>query len=207
MLHKPLFITGIGTGVGKTIVSALLTEQLQADYWKPVQAGDLDQSDQQTVRQLVSNDQSIFHPETYRFSLAASPHTAAAFEQIEISKSEFRLPKTKGPLIIEGAGGLLVPLSNTLLMIDLIDYFQAEAILVIRNYLGCINHSLLSLEALSNRNIPIRLVVFNGGIDHSTRQVIVNSLPKNALFTEVPEFTALNKTSISTCHELLAPTI
>lgn len=204
-MQKPLFITGIGTGVGKTIVSALLTEQLRADYWKPIQAGDLEQSDQQTVSQLVSNDRTAFHPETYRFKLAASPHKAAAFENVDISKQDFNIPKTNGPLLIEGAGGLLVPLSNTLLMIDLIEHFQADAVLVIRDYLGCINHSLLSLEALSSRNIPIRLIVFNGDMDESTKRILINYLPENTPYTQVPEFTTLNKTTISTCHALMAP--
>lgn len=204
-MHKPLFITGIGTGVGKTIISAILTEQLKADYWKPIQAGDLAQSDQQTVSQLISNQQTCLHPETYRFQLAASPHTAAAKEDILILKSAFTLPNTDRPLVIEGAGGLLVPLSNTLLMIDLIEHFNAEVVLVIRNYLGCINHSLLSMEALTRRNLPIRMVVFNGDIDESTKQILINHIPRNTPFAQVPEFTTLNKTTISTCHALMAP--
>lgn len=202
-MQKPLFITGIGTDVGKTIVSAILTEKLKADYWKPIQAGDLEKTDQYTVSELVSNTETNYHPETYRFKMAASPHTAAEAENIEIKLEDFELPNTNRQLLIEGAGGLLVPLSKRLLMIDLIELFQAEVILVIRNYLGCINHSLLSLEALTNRNIPIRLVVFNGEMDESTKEILINHLPKNTPYSQVPEFKTINKINISNCPILI----
>lgn len=201
-MNRPIFVTGIGTDVGKTIVSAILTEQLQADYWKPVQAGDLDFGDRDRVRGLVTNTKTVFHPETYRFKMAASPHRAAAFEQIIIRKEDFKLPETDNQLIVEGAGGLMVPLSATLLMIDLIQQFNAEVILVVRNYLGCINHTLLSLEALSSRNIPIRKVIFNGAMEEETAGILVSYFPAQTVFARVPEFKVLSKQSILDCPDV-----
>jgi len=203
-MNKPLFVTGIGTGVGKTIVSAVLTQQLKADYWKPVQAGDLDCSDRDTVSSLVTHTPTVFHPETYRFQLAASPHKAAKFENIDIKLTDFTLPLTENQLVIEGAGGLMVPLSDQFRMIELIQHFDAAAILVIRNYLGCINHALLSMEALSNRNIPLRAVIINGAMDEDTESILHNYFPAETVFAKVPEFTTLNKQNIQSCPTLLA---
>lgn len=202
-MNTPLFVTGIGTGVGKTIVSAIQVEQLKADYWKPVQAGDLHQSDKQTVNSLITNKRTTLHPETFRFQMAASPHKAAAFEKIEIHKHDFKLPQTENKLIIEGAGGLMVPLSNTFLMIDLIQLFKADAILVIRDYLGCINHSLLSIEALVNRGITIKKVIFNGEIDKNTMSTIIGYLPSKTNFSIVPEFKELSRQAILDCANLI----
>lgn len=206
-MNTPLFVTGIGTGVGKTVISAILTEQLKADYWKPVQAGDLNESDRYTVSSLVSNTQTFFYPETFRFKMAASPHKAAASEQVKIQKQDFKLPQRDKKLIIEGAGGLMVPLSDTLLMIDLIQLFQAEAILVIRNYLGCINHSLLSFEALLSRKIPIRKIVLNGEMDKDTTRILINYFPDKTKFAKVPELNGLCKQRILNCPNLLSTTI
>jgi dethiobiotin synthetase len=119
MQNKPLFVTGIGTGIGKTLISAVLVEKLRADYWKPVQAGDLDNSDTIKVRQLVSNSTSVFHPETYRLTQPYSPHKSAALDGITIDEQTIVLPQTNNRLIIEGAGGLMVPLNDHFLMIDL----------------------------------------------------------------------------------------
>lgn len=196
-MNKPLFITGIGTGIGKTIVSALVTEQLQADYWKPVQAGDLEQSDSMKVRSLISNPYSVIHPEAFRLQMAASPHKAAAHEQIEISRADFLLPQTNRPLVIEGAGGLMVPISESFLMIDLIEQLEAEVVLVIRNYLGCINHTLLSIELLKNRKIPVRYIVFNGEFDPDTTQVLIRHFPPKIPYVRVPEFDQPNRENIS----------
>jgi dethiobiotin synthetase len=171
-----LFITGIGTGIGKTVVSAIVAEALRADYWKPVQAGNLDDSDTLKVRQLVSCTDVRFFEEVYRLKEAMSPHAAAELEGVELSVSavcsEFsRLPSEN--LIIEGAGGVLVPLSRKELVIDLIMRLETPVILVIRNYLGSINHSLLTFEALRNRNIPIKGIVFNGQSNPSSESIIL----------------------------------
>ncbi|PSR57439.1 dethiobiotin synthase [Adhaeribacter arboris] len=159
---KKLFITGIGTDVGKTIVAAIVAEALQADYWKPVQSGNLDHTDTDTVKELISNQRTTFHPEAYRLQLPASPHQAAAAENITLDPNQMLLPKTDNILVIEGAGGLLVPLNSAFLIIDLIAQLKAEVILVSRNYLGSINHTLLSIEYLRQRQIPVAGIVFNG---------------------------------------------
>src|ERR1035437_7015786 len=109
---KSFFVTGIGTDVGKTIASAILVEALSSDYWKPIQAGELDNTDSMKIRSLISNKKSVIHPETYRLSLPMSPHAAALADKIKINIKKIILPKTTNTLIIEGAGGLMVPLSD-----------------------------------------------------------------------------------------------
>ena len=140
------FITGIGTDVGKTIVSAILTEALKADYWKPVQSGVADGTDKSLVSSLITNTTSVCHNESYSFQEPASPHLAASLENQKIKLEQMHLPDTQNDLIIEGAGGILVPLNDSNYVIDLAQEFEADVILVCRNYLGCINHSLLSSE-------------------------------------------------------------
>ena len=169
----PLFITGIGTDVGKTVVSAVLVEKLKADYWKPIQSGDLDNSDTQKVRNLVSNSKSTFHPEAYRLTQPFSPHKSAAIDGIEIDLKTIKTPQTNNKLIIEGAGGLMVPLNQKEYIVDLINMLNAEIILVIKHYLGSINHTLLSLELLKSRNIPIKGLIFNGEPDKDSEQAIL----------------------------------
>lgn len=171
-MSSRLFVTGIGTGIGKSVVSAILCEALGADYWKPVQAGNLDDSDSMTVSRLVSNPRTKVHSERYRLTLAASPHTAAAHDGIEIERESFVLPGTSRDLVIEGAGGVLVPLAKGLLVVDLIKDLQAQAVVVSRSYLGSINHTLLTVEALKRRGIPILGIVFNGPENRSGEDFI-----------------------------------
>ena len=159
---KRFFITGIGTDVGKTVASAILVEAFNADYWKPVQAGDLHNTDTMKVQSLISNSKSKFHPETYQLTKQMSPHAAAEADGIKINVEKIVAPVTSNTLIIEGAGGLMVPLNEQCLVIDLITKLKSEVILVSSNYLGSINHSLLTLEALKNRNIPVAGIIFNG---------------------------------------------
>lgn len=161
-MSKKIFVTGIGTDVGKTIASAILSEALEADYWKPIQAGNIEDSDTITVKNLISNTKSVFHKEAYLLKTPASPHDAAAKENIEIDPKIIVIPFTENNLIIEGAGGLMVPLNNNFLVIDLIQKLEAEVVLVSRNYLGSINHTLLSVEVLKQRNIPVKGIIFNG---------------------------------------------
>lgn len=168
-----LFVTGIGTEVGKTVIAAILTEALEADYWKPVQAGDLDYSDTHKVRDLVSNDKSVFHPETHALNHPMSPHASAERDGVEISLDDFQLPQTENNLIVEGAGGLMVPLNSKDCIIDLIEKLDIEVVLVSRNYLGSINHTLLSVEALQNRSIKIRGIIFNDKENKDTESVIL----------------------------------
>ena len=170
---KRFFITGIGTNVGKTVVAAILTEALEADYWKPIQAGDLDNSDSIEIKRLISNKKTKIYPETYRLSNPLSPHAAAKYDSVEIDINKITIPITDNHLIIEGAGGLMVPLNEEKLMIDLIQQIKIEVILVSKHYLGSINHTLLSIEILKSRNIPIRGIIFNGNKNQDTEQIIL----------------------------------
>ncbi|MBL1232094.1 MAG: dethiobiotin synthase [Flavobacteriales bacterium] len=175
------FITGIGTNIGKTIVSAILTEALEADYWKPVQAGDLENSDTNKVKNLVSNKKSVFHKEAYCLTQPMSPHAAAKMDGIEINLNEIKPPTTNNNLIIEGAGGLMVPLNDKDLIIDLIKKLNAEVILVSQNYLGSINHTLLSIESLKARNIKVKGIIFNGDGNITTEKFILSYTKVNCL--------------------------
>jgi dethiobiotin synthetase len=179
---KQVFITGIGTDVGKTVISAILTEYLQADYWKPVQSGDLHNSDSMKVRALVSNAKSVFHPERYRLTNPLSPHASAAIDGIQISLDDFELPQTDNNLIVEGAGGLFVPINERDTVIDLIERLKIPVILVSRNYLGSINHTMLSIEALKARNIQIEGIVFNGVSTPATERFIEENTNIPVLF-------------------------
>ncbi len=163
---QPIFITGIGTGVGKTIVSAIITEALQADYWKPIQAGFAEGTDKEMVKNLISNTQSILHDEVYKLKLAASPHIAAREENIAISIDEIcehytQLSISDRHIVIEGAGGIMVPLNENEFVIDLIKKLNAKVLLVSRNYLGSINHSLLTAEICKTKNIDVSGWIFN----------------------------------------------
>lgn len=172
---RPIFVTGIGTEIGKTYCSAILTEVWKADYWKPIQAGELDQLDSDVVRNHVTNKKTVIHPERYLLSEPMSPHAAARIDGIEINLSDFDLPKTENQLVIEGAGGLMVPLNDKGdLIIDLIQYLNAEVVLVSKNYLGSINHTLLSVKMLQARKIPIKGILFNGDENLETQKVIQN---------------------------------
>lgn len=172
-MAQKIFISGIGTEVGKTIVSAVLTEALQADYWKPVQAGNMEFSDSQTVRNLISNKKSVIHPEKYAMYLAASPHLAAKEEGIKIRVADFEIPETKNEvLLIEGAGGLMAPLNNKETMINLAKHLEAKVVLVGINYLGSINHTLLSAYALQKEGIDVLGIIFNGRKHDPSEKVI-----------------------------------
>lgn len=171
---KRYFVTGIGTNVGKTVVSAILTEALNADYWKPVQSGSIEGRDTDTVRNLISNKTSAFHPETYLLKEPASPHLAAKKENILINTAKLQLPFTSNSLIIEGAGGLLVPLNNSDYVIDLAKQFNASVVLVVSNYLGCINHTLLSIEYLLQNNYKFQGIILNGKFEEDVKSAIVN---------------------------------
>ena len=168
---RKFFVTGIGTDVGKTVVSAILVEALQADYWKPVQAGDLDFSDTDRVRGWVLNEKSFFHPNSYALNTPMSPHAAADLDGLHIDIEQIREPETSNDLVIEGAGGVLVPLNEKDTMINLIrdDY---KTVVVSQNYLGSINHTLLTLEALRSRGISICGLVFNGQEVPTTEAII-----------------------------------
>src|SRR6185295_14501415 len=162
---KPIFISGIGTGIGKTVVAAVLTEALKADYWKPVQAGDEPGTDSSWIASLISNEQTRIHPETYKLRLAASPHIAARKEnrRIELGRIVYDFEKLdhERPLIIEGAGGLLAPMNENEFVADLIKELDARVVLVSRNYLGSINHSLMTAKICQQQGLDVAGWVFN----------------------------------------------
>lgn len=172
-MPKRYFITGIGTGIGKTLVSTILCEAWKADYWKPIQAGYEGGTDTDFVKENMSNKVSKVFSERYKLKLPASPHLSANKENIEIRLTDFKIPSTENILVAEGAGGLLVPLNDSDLMVDLINYLEMEVIVVSQFYLGSINHSLLTAEALANRNIPVAGVVFNGDKMEGAEEIIL----------------------------------
>jgi dethiobiotin synthetase len=167
-----LFITGIGTDVGKTIASSIIVEALEADYWKPIQAGDLDNSDTNKVEKYVSNPTTKFHKNAYALQTPASPHLAAEIDGIKIELSKISEPTTTNHLVIEGAGGIYVPLNNSDCVIDLIqpDY---KVIVVSRHYLGSINHTLMTIEILKSRNLNVAGIVFSGNENKATESIIL----------------------------------
>jgi dethiobiotin synthetase len=168
-----IFVTGIGTDVGKTIASSIITESLQADYWKPIQAGDLDNSDSHKIERYISNDKTVIHPNSYKLNTPASPHLAAEIDGITIDIHRVSAPDTDNHLVIEGAGGLFVPLNNQDTIVDLIqsDY---KVVVVSRHYLGSINHTLLTIEALHNRKIAIAGIIFSGEKNDATESIILS---------------------------------
>jgi dethiobiotin synthetase len=160
----PIFITGIGTGIGKTLVAAVVTEALEAVYWKPVQAGYEDGTDSEWVGERISRPHGRLYPEAYKLALPASPHIAARKEGVVIDLnvivSQFETIKAR-PLVIEGAGGLFVPLNDRQFIIDLIRKLDATVLLVSRNYLGSINHSLLTAAACRGQGLRVAGWIFN----------------------------------------------
>lgn len=179
---RPIIVAGIGTDVGKTLVSAILTEAIQADYWKPIQSGNLEDSDTQQVQRLISNQQSRFFASAYHLSHSLSPHHAARLENVEINMSTIKKPHTKKPLIIECAGGLLTPLTHSQLQAEFYAQWDCDWILVSRHYLGSINHTLLSLEYLKRINVKLLGIVFNGAENPDTENVIMKYIQKAFVF-------------------------
>mgnify|MGYP000432713525 FL=1 len=166
-----LFITGIGTDVGKTIVSAIVTEALEADYWKPIQAGDLENSDSHKIKSFLSNKKTVIHPNSYALNTPASPHLAAEIDGITIDLNQIIEPETANHLVVEGAGGVFVPLNSKDCVIDLVQP-EYKVIVVSRHYLGSINHTLLTIEALQNRKITIAGIIFSGDENKATEEII-----------------------------------
>ena len=172
---KHIFITGIGTEVGKTVASAIVTEALQADYFKPIQAGDLENSDTHKVERLVSNSVTKFHPNAYALKTPMSPHAAAEIDQVQIKAEEVKRPTTTNDyLVIEGAGGLLVPINSTQTIADLMQQ-EDKIIVVSRHYLGSINHTLLTIEALKSRGLTCAGIIFSGE-EHPTTESIIEEM-------------------------------
>jgi dethiobiotin synthetase len=174
-----IFVTGISTDVGKTIASAIIVEALEADYWKPIQAGDLENSDSHKVKKLLSSktersrSESQIFENSYKLNTPASPHLAAELDGITIDLRKIVEPKTDNHLVIEGAGGIFVPLNENKTIIDLIQ-IDYKIIVVSRHYLGSINHTLLTIEAIKNRGFQVSGIIFSGSENKSTENIILN---------------------------------
>lgn len=165
------FVTGIDTNVGKTLVSAILTEAFQADYFKPIQSGTLEGADHKTVETLISNSKSVIHPNVYSFPDPVSPHLAAKLVEEKIELSKIKLPKTTNHLIVEGAGGVLVPINEEATILDIISP-DMQVVVVTKNYLGSINHSLLTLNVLKEKGLQVVGLVISGDRNPETERII-----------------------------------
>ncbi len=177
-MNDTYFITGISTEVGKTMSSAIVVESLQADYWKPIQSGDLDNSDTMKVKSLISNSISTFFPSSYEFDYPASPHLSAQMEGRHIELAHIKRPHSSNTLVIEGAGGLFVPLNERNTILDLM-LPTDKIVLISRHYLGSINHTMLSVEALQRRGLNIFGIIFSGEENTATESWI-------ASYTQIP---------------------
>ncbi len=184
-MPKTYFITGIGTEVGKTIVSAIVTEALNADYWKPIQAGDLQNSDTHKVKRFVTNPDSHFFNNAYALNTPISPHAAAEIDGVKIKVKDIARPSTENDLVIEGAGGLMVPLNDKEVIAELISEDDV-VILVSRHYLGSINHTLLSIEALKSRGINKIGIIFSGN-EHPTTEKAIRKIGKVEVIGRIDE--------------------
>jgi len=188
---QKIVISGIGTDVGKTVVSAIVAEYFKASYWKPVQSGDLENSDSVKVKRLTENVTVL--KEKYKLTEPLSPHESARIDNVTIDINNFSIPEVNTNLIIEGAGGLMVPFNyDGDVYLDLFEKWNLPVIVVSRNYLGSINHTLLTVNALKQRNIPILGIIFSGESNQASEKVILAATKINCL-ARIPEATELNK--------------
>ena len=184
-MGQGVFITGTDTDVGKTITAAWAVQHLQADYWKPVQSGLSDGTDSDTIKSLLDIPAARIHPGVYELTAPLSPHAAAEIDGVEIDMSRFSIPETAAPLVVEGAGGVLVPLTEKALIIDLMVQLGLPVLVVARAGLGTINHTLLTLNALRARKLEITGVVMSGPLNPGNRRAI-ETYGKVAVLAEIP---------------------
>ena len=196
-MNNTFFVTGIHTDAGKTIASAFLQLTLDADYWKPIQAGDLNFGDTERVQRYTGLPTERYHRPRHELQTPASPHYAARLDGVEINLSDFELPDTGGkPLIVEGAGGVLVPINDRETILDLIAHLGLPVILVSRHYLGSINHTLLSIEVLRGRGCKVMGVLFSGGDDSPETVRIIKELSGVEVLGELPELEELTSAQL-----------
>lgn len=199
---KRFAITGIGTDVGKTVVSSIVAEALKATYWKPVQAGDLENSDSIKVSRFTSNVKVL--GEAFRLTEPMSPHAAAEIDGVEITLSDLELPRVDSNFIVEGAGGLMVPLNNEgLTFADAIVSWNLPTIIVSRHYLGSINHSLLTAEVLKARGVNIAGFIFVGDENKATESIILKHSGVK-MIARIPMAQVLDKTFIASQAEKIS---
>jgi len=197
-----LFVTAIGTDSGKTLVSAIIAEALQADYWKPIQAGLPRDSD--VVAGLISNTQTIIHPEAFLLTQPMSPHAAAKIDGVEIDLHQIKIPSISEHLVVEGAGGIMVPLNDKDFVIDIAAFQSLEVILVSNLYLGSINHTLLSINEINRRNIRVKGIIFNGLANAESMEYIKEYSGWDILL-HIPQLETVDKRTIKNLADELRP--
>ena len=195
-MHQQIAIAGIHTGIGKTIAAAVLAEAFRAHYWKPVQAG-LEESDSLRVATLTS-DKVVVYNEAVRLTAPLSPHAAAHIDGVAVNYKSFVFPETQHGLLVETAGGLFSPINDTDTMADFITYFKLPVILIVRHYLGSINHTLLTVATLRQRRIPILGMIINGDPEPESEQFI-HTYTGLQVWGRIPELHTINKASVALC--------
>ncbi|PKA97987.1 dethiobiotin synthetase [Flavobacteriaceae bacterium MAR_2009_75] len=198
------FVTGISTEVGKTIASAIIAEAMQADYWKPVQAGDLENTDSQKVKSLISNEETVIHKSSYELNEAMSPHAAAEIDGVFIDREQIIEPETDNHLVIEGCGGILVPFNDSDTVLDII-MPTYKVVVVSRNYLGSINHSLLTINWLMQKGYDVS-VLFSGEANPQTENIIIHKTGAS-LIGRIDEEKSFDKATIKKYAELFRPVL
>lgn len=183
-MQKKIFVTGISTEVGKTVASAILVEALHADYWKPIQAGDLENSDSHKIQRYISNTKTKIHKNRYALNTPMSPHAAAEIDNLTIDIKEIKEPKTKNHLVIEGAGGILVPLNNENTILDIIKP-EYHVIVVSRHYLGSINHTLLTVNLLKEKGFKVSIIF--SGKEHPTTESVIKKMTNVPVLGRIDE--------------------
>ena len=193
-------ISGTDTNIGKTVVAAMLTQALGATYWKPIQSGVEGGVDTKAVQKMTGLPNERFLPEQYVFTEPLSPHRAAELDHTEVDVDSLQLPETDQRLIIEGAGGLMVPLTRKNLLINLFKSWQVPVILVARTGLGTINHTLLSLEALWSREIPVHGIIFVGD-ENADNMHTIHQFSETKVLGRLPMLDSLNTESLASAFD------
>ncbi|MCI5059308.1 MAG: dethiobiotin synthase [Flavobacteriales bacterium] len=193
-MNKGFFVTGIDTEIGKTVTSSVLVEALKSDYWKPIQSGDLEFSDTMKVKSLISNSKTFFHQEGYALKTPMSPHAAAKIDDVHIELENIVLPQTQNSLIVEGAGGLMVPINEEHTILDIMKKLKLPVIVVSKNYLGSINHTLLTVNCLRENNLDVKGVIFSGEENAESQRIILKQ--SQATFLGRIPFMEINKENI-----------
>ncbi len=202
MSVKGLFITGIGTDVGKTVAAAVITKSLQADYWKPVQCGDLDNSDSVKIEALTGLKTLS---EAFRLKTPMSPHAAADIEGVELSIDKLELPKSDKTIVVEGAGGVMVPLNSNETYLDLMVKLKLPVVLVTRHYLGSINHTMLSWNVLKEAGLDVVGLVISGTAHEITESYFATQM--DIPFIRINELEKLNLETVAEEAERLKTSI
>ena len=202
MSVKGLFITGIGTDVGKTVAAAVITKALEADYWKPVQCGDLDNSDSVKIERLTGLKTL---PEAYRLQAPMSPHAAADLERVELKIDKIELPKSDKTIVVEGAGGVMVPFSSKETYLDLMVKLNLPVVLVTRHYLGSINHTMLSWNVLKKAGLNVVALVISGTRHESTESYFSSQM--DVPFIRINELEKVSSETIAAEAERLKVSI